>query len=116
MLSEINKILNDTETLYFKLKEDYELAINKDMYVIEKNGNINYGRIKDTNIDIDKIVQDVSEAQKIIDANEVAEILGMTKQNVNKSMRNHFYERIPKPLFYYENKSYTKYFWLRSQF
>lgn len=116
MLGDINNILNDTDTLYFKLQEDYELAINKNMYVIEKNGHINYGRIKETNIDIDKIVQKVSEPQKIIDANEVAEILGMTKQNVNRSMRNHFYERIPKPLFYYENKSYTKYFWLKSQF
>lgn len=116
MLGDINKILNDTDTLYFKLKEDYELAINKDMYVIEKNGHINYGRIEERNIDIDKIVQKVSEAQKIIDAHEVAEILGMSKQNVNRSMRNHFYERIPKPLFYYENKSYTKYFWLKSQF
>ncbi|HDZ8817141.1 hypothetical protein GZ159_09540 [Staphylococcus aureus] len=81
---------------------------------MKKANAIYTGKLKSNSID--DVIKEGSEPQQLIDVNEVAKILGFTKQNINMHVKNQNFKVIPKPLFYYENKSYTKYFWVAEQF
>ncbi|HEA0113314.1 TPA: hypothetical protein RU532_002618 [Staphylococcus aureus] len=81
---------------------------------MKKSNAIYTGKLKSNSID--DVIKEGSEPQQLIDVNEVAKILGFTKQNINMHVKNKNFKVVPKPLFYYENKSYTKYFWVAEQF
>ncbi|EGQ1387227.1 hypothetical protein I2Q09_001341 [Staphylococcus aureus] len=81
---------------------------------MKKSNAIYTGKLKSNSID--DVIKEGSEPQQLIDVNEVAKILGFTKQNINMHVKNQNFKVVPKPLFYYENKSYTKYFWVAEQF
>ncbi|HDB3129680.1 TPA: hypothetical protein O6L53_002737 [Staphylococcus aureus] len=81
---------------------------------MKKSNAIYTGKLKSNSID--DVIKESAEPQQLIDVNEVAKILGFTKQNINMHVKNQNFKVVPKPLFYYENKSYTKYFWVAEQF
>lgn len=110
-LKEIAKILNDDNTLYFEQKE-CEIAVNKDIYIIKKYDSIYTGRFEN----LDDVINEISEPQNLIDINGIAESLGLTRQNINYHVRQKNYKAVPKPMFCYENKTYTKYLWSSEQF
>ncbi len=112
-LKEVANLLNDEKTLYSE-QGGHDIAINDGIYVMKKANAIYTGKLKSNSID--DVIKEGSEPQQLIDVNEVAKILGFTKQNINMHVKNQNFKVIPKPLFYYENKSYTKYFWVAEQF
>lgn len=112
-LKDIAKLLNDENTLYTQ-QGGNNIAVNKGVYIMEKNNTIYTGKLQSNNLD--DLIHESSEPQRLIDVNEVAEIFGVTRQNITMHFKNKNFKVVPKPLFYYENKSYTKYFWVAEQF
>lgn len=112
-LKELGKLLNDQETLYYK-KNNNEVAVNNGWYAISKDQNIRTGKMPTNSVD--ELIEKNDEPQCLLDANDVAERLGLTRQSITHHIKNENYKKFPKPLFYYENKSYKKYFWSIDQF
>lgn len=112
-LKEIGKLLNNQKTLYYK-KNNHEIAINNNCYILKKDQTIHV-RKKTTN-NIDSIIEENDKPQRLLDANDIAERLGLSRQNITHHIKNENYKKFPKPLFYYENNSYKKYFWSPEQF
>ncbi|HDF9271892.1 TPA: hypothetical protein PE957_002613 [Staphylococcus aureus] len=112
-LKDIANLLNDEKTLYTQ-QGGQDIAVNEGVYIMEKNNTIYTGKLQNNNLD--DLIRESSEPQQLIDVNEVARRLGVTRQNVTMHVKNKNFKFVPKPLFYYENKSYTKYFWVAEQF
>lgn len=112
-LKELGKLLNDQQTLYYQ-KDNHDIAINNEWYVMENNETIRTGKMQTNSID--ELIEMSDQPQCLLDANDVADKLGLTRQNITNHVKNENYKKVPKPLFYYENKSYKKYLWSVDQF
>ncbi|MEB8123122.1 helix-turn-helix transcriptional regulator (plasmid) [Staphylococcus xylosus] len=112
-LKELGNLLNDQQTLYYE-KDNHDIAINNGWYVMEKNKTIRTGKMLSNSID--ELIVMNEQPQCLLDVNDVAERLGLSRQNITYHIKNENYKKVPKPSFYYENKSYKKYFWSMDQF
>ncbi|MDN8823101.1 hypothetical protein Q0M41_13665, partial [Staphylococcus aureus] len=78
-LKDIANLLNDEKTLYTQ-QGGQDIAVNEGVYIMEKNNTIYTGKLPNNNLD--DLIRESSEPQQLIDVNEVAERLGVTRQNV----------------------------------
>ncbi|MCO4346322.1 hypothetical protein MTQ93_09720 [Staphylococcus agnetis] len=112
-LQQIGHFLSDQKTLFLEIQGN-DIAVNDGAYVLRKDNTLYTGKLKSNNLG--DVVKESSEPQQLIDAVKVAEMLGMSKNNVLIHVNNENFDKVPKPVFYYTNKSYKKYFWLSEQF